>query len=52
MSFKILTTPPFEKELKQLATKYPSIKDDIIDLSNQLIANPVMGILLAMIATK
>lgn len=29
MSFNIITTPPFEKEIKQLAKKYPSIKKDI-----------------------
>jgi mRNA-degrading endonuclease RelE of RelBE toxin-antitoxin system len=43
MSFNILTTPPFEKELKQLAKKYPSIKKNIVDLGNQLLENPTMG---------
>lgn len=33
MSFKIIPTPPFERELKQLAKKYPSIKKDITALA-------------------
>lgn len=44
MSFSILTTPPFEKELKQLAKKYPSVKKDIADLAVKLLKEPKMGI--------
>jgi mRNA-degrading endonuclease RelE of RelBE toxin-antitoxin system len=44
MSFNILTTPPFEKELKSLLKKYPSVKNDIIDLVAKLIKEPKMGI--------
>ena len=36
MSFNIIPTPPFEKELKQLAKKYSSIKNDIAALALQL----------------
>lgn len=43
MSFNIVTTPPFEKELKQLAKKYSSIKNDIADLASQLRKEPKMG---------
>ena len=43
MSFNIVTTPPFEKELKQLAKKYPSVKKDITDLASKLIDDPKMG---------
>jgi hypothetical protein len=43
MSFNIIPTPPFEKELKQLAKKYPSIKNDIIALGLQLQNDPKMG---------
>ena len=43
MSFKILPTPPFEKELKKLAKKYPSIKADLKDLVAGLVANPASG---------
>jgi mRNA-degrading endonuclease RelE of RelBE toxin-antitoxin system len=46
MSFSIVTTPPFEKELKQLAKKYPSVKNDIIDLAAKLLKEPKMGIAL------
>jgi mRNA-degrading endonuclease RelE of RelBE toxin-antitoxin system len=44
MSFNILTTPPFEKELKSLLKKYPSVKSDIIELVAKLIKEPKMGI--------
>jgi mRNA-degrading endonuclease RelE of RelBE toxin-antitoxin system len=40
MSFKIIPTPPFERELKQLAKKYPSIKKDIAALAQQLVQQP------------
>ena len=43
MSFNIVTTPPFEKELKQLAKKYPSVKKDITVLAAQLLKEPKMG---------
>lgn len=46
MSFSIVSTPPFEKELKQLAKKYPSVKKDITDLAVKLIKEPKMGIAL------
>lgn len=43
MSFKIIPTPPFERELKQLAKKYPSIKKDIAALGEQLLQQPQLG---------
>lgn len=43
MSFKIIPTPPFEKELKKLAKKYSSIKKDIASLAVKLLENPKMG---------
>lgn len=43
MSFNIIPTPPFEKELKQLAKKYPSIKSDITVLVMKLQQEPKMG---------
>ena len=46
MSFSIVTTPPFEKEVKQLAKKYPSIKKDITALAGKLIKDPKMGVAL------
>jgi len=44
MSFNIIATPPFEKELKLLLKKYPSVKNDIIELIAKLIKEPKMGI--------
>jgi len=43
MSYNIIPTPPFERELKQLAKKYPSLKKDILALSNELLQNPRLG---------
>jgi len=43
MSFNIVTTPPFEKDLKLLAKKYPSIKNDLAELASQLLKEPKMG---------
>jgi mRNA-degrading endonuclease RelE of RelBE toxin-antitoxin system len=44
MSFEIIATPPFEKELKQLFKKYPSIKKDIAALGAELLNNPKLGV--------
>ncbi|MFO7668976.1 MAG: type II toxin-antitoxin system RelE/ParE family toxin [Bacteroidales bacterium] len=43
MSFKIYASDPFEKELKKLAKKYPSIKNDYKALVDSLIKNPKQG---------
>lgn len=43
MSFNIIPTPPFEKEIKQLAKKYPSIKKDFSQLLSQLMQDPRSG---------
>jgi mRNA-degrading endonuclease RelE of RelBE toxin-antitoxin system len=43
MSFKILSTPPFERELKKLAKKYPSLKKDLNAFVDNLIADPQSG---------
>lgn len=44
MSCNIIPTPPFEKELKQLAKKYPSLKKDIAVLAAQLQKEPKFGV--------
>ncbi|GAA4459359.1 hypothetical protein GCM10023093_00200 [Nemorincola caseinilytica] len=44
MAFSIIATSDFEKELKRLAKKYPSIKNDISDLVDDLLKEPSMGI--------
>ena len=43
MSFKIETIHEFEKELKRLSKKYPSIKEDYENLLYSLLENPQQG---------
>ena len=43
MNFEIVPTPPFERELKHLSKKYPSIKYDISELARQLEFQPTLG---------
>ena len=44
MSYKIISTPKFEKELKQLVKKYPSLKLEYIGLVKSLKEQPAQGI--------
>ena len=46
MNFKVLTIPPFDKQLKRLAKKYPSLKAEIVELITELQSNPKIGITL------
>lgn len=43
MSYNILTIPPFDKQLKRLAKKYPSMKSDFAAFLENLEANPIQG---------
>ncbi len=43
MSFKVKISDQFEKELKKLAKKYPSLKNEFADLVAQLAENPTLG---------
>lgn len=43
MNVEILTTENFRREAKRLIKKYPSIKNDLIDLQEQLFLNPRLG---------
>jgi len=43
MSFSVIPTPPFAKELKRLAKKYPSLKEDFTLLVKELSNNPHIG---------
>ncbi len=43
MSYKIVTTHTFDKELKRLAKKHRSIKEDICELGEKLDENPTLG---------
>jgi mRNA-degrading endonuclease RelE of RelBE toxin-antitoxin system len=44
MSFSVLYTPAFEKEIKKLSKKYPSLTKDFSLLVESLKANPIQGI--------
>lgn len=44
MSYNVQTTPPFEKQAKKLAKKYPSLKNDLLLLIESLEVNPAQGI--------
>lgn len=44
MSFKIISTPVFEKELKKISTKYHSFKSDYRHFLDSLAENPAHGI--------
>jgi len=43
MSYSVLAIPNFKKELKKLAKKYPSIKQDLTVLIEELEQNPKKG---------
>jgi len=43
MNFEIITTPYFEREAKKLLKKYPSIKDDLAALGEELSKSPTLG---------
>ncbi|KAB7732573.1 hypothetical protein F5984_01040 [Rudanella paleaurantiibacter] len=43
MNYKILTLAVFDKQIKRLAKKYPSIKSDLIHLGEELKENPTLG---------
>ena len=44
MSYKVLTIPKFEKELKKLSKKYPSLKNEYIELVQNLSKEPKQGV--------
>lgn len=43
MSYKILNTPEFKKEIKRLSAKYPSLHSDFNIFLNALLENPLQG---------
>jgi len=43
MSYSIISTHRFEKELKRLAKKFPSLKNEFAQLIADIIANPETG---------
>lgn len=44
MSYKVFTIPPFDKQLKRLAKKYPSLIKEYGDLLQLLSTNPKTGV--------
>ena len=43
MSYKVLTIPPFDRQMKRLARKFPSLKAEYAALVEALEENPGMG---------
>jgi len=43
MSYEVKSIPKFEKELKRLAKKYPSLKNEYLQLIHSLKQQPVQG---------
>lgn len=43
MSFNVLTIPPFDRQLKRLAKKYPSLKNEFVELIESLEQEPEQG---------
>lgn len=43
MNFNVVPTGQFEKDLKKLSKKYPSVKEDLLNLVNDLKSNPFLG---------
>lgn len=44
MNYKLVATPPFERELKQLSKSMRLFQEDILGLEHQLLKNPTLGI--------
>lgn len=44
MSYKVIPTPEFIKNLKTLKKKYKNIKNDVLELANELEKIPTIGI--------
>ena len=47
MSYNVLTIPPFDRQLKRLVKKYPSLKTEYVQLIETLEAEPIQGIALS-----
>ncbi len=43
MSYNVVTIPPFDRQLKRLVRKFPSIKIEYADLIENLEENPIQG---------
>jgi mRNA-degrading endonuclease RelE of RelBE toxin-antitoxin system len=43
MSYNVLPIPPFDRQLKRLSKKYPSLKEEYFELIESLEENPEQG---------
>jgi mRNA-degrading endonuclease RelE of RelBE toxin-antitoxin system len=43
MSYNVVTIPPFDKQLKRLAKKFPSLKEEYVNLIESLELEPTQG---------
>jgi mRNA-degrading endonuclease RelE of RelBE toxin-antitoxin system len=43
MSYNVFTIPPFDRQLKRLFKKFPSLKQDFNDFLDDLEKNPIQG---------
>jgi len=43
MNYQTITTEDFDRKVKVLSKKYPSLKADLIAFEKELLANPTMG---------
>ena len=43
MKYNVLTIPPFDRQIKRLARKFPSLKAEYADLIEELEENPQKG---------
>ncbi len=43
MSYSVVTIAPFDKQLKRLSKKYPSLKNEVAQLGNILADSPISG---------
>ena len=43
MSYNIVAIPPFDRQLKRLVKKYPSLKEEYLELIKNLEQNPEQG---------
>ena len=44
MSFEIKFVPNFDREIKRLSKKYPSIKQDLLELVEEIMEDPFLGV--------
>lgn len=44
MSYNVASIPPFDRQIKRLAKKYPSLKNELTLLGIQLSEDPTLGI--------